>query len=560
MRRVRLVLVALACAAGTVAAQGASTAAAQDRANVVRIPFSQDDGSLTPYSFEVGYPLVTLIYDTLLWRNPRGVPKPWLSSGLKSGAGGRQITVRLRRGVRWHDGRPLTAEDVAFTFEFMKRHRHFRFTPQLVEIEQVRAADPLTVVFELRRPVPGFLDQPLSDVPILPRHLWAGRSGERLIPPGPPIGSGPYRLAGYDGSKGYVFTANRSYFRGTPLVRRIDVPIISSAQRTFRALERGNVDMVPAGLPTAFRAEIGNRLGIDFREGESYSGTSLLLNLRRPPFDNVAARRAVARALDVTRIADGVGEVLPAVTGYLHPDSQWAPSPARGRFDETAARRTFTRLGNPRIEVLTPENNPVRLDAGRQVVLALRRAGARATLIELPRETLGLALDGNRSTPRFQAAITSIPALISYDPNFLRTFFGANAVLNQSGYRSPAFDRIADRVAGTTDRAARRRLVASEMRLLARDVPAIPLVFSKGAFAYRPSVYDGWTYVQGSGILDKQSFLPGGRVLARNLPEVAPTGDDDDDLLPVSGFGLAAGLLLFVVVALSAATLWRGRD
>ena len=91
MKRLALALAVLACAGG----QGASAAAAQQPANLVRIPFSQDDGSLTPYSFELGYPFMTLMYDTLLWRDARGRPRPWLASGLRRSADGRQVTVRL---------------------------------------------------------------------------------------------------------------------------------------------------------------------------------------------------------------------------------------------------------------------------------------------------------------------------------------------------------------------------------------------------------------------------------------------------------------------------------
>ena len=558
MRRAALLFVLFSVAAGALLAPPA--ASAQETTKLVRIPFPQDDGSLTPYSFELGYPFMTLIYDTLMWRDSRGVPRPWLASGLRTSADGKRVTVSLRRGVRWHDGRTLTASDVAFTYAFMKRNLHLRFTPQLGEIAGVEAVDPYTVVFTLRRRVLGFLDQPLSDVPILPRHLWAGRSGARIVPPGPPIGSGPYRLAGYDGQRGYVFAANRSYFRGRPSVDRIDVPIIRSAQRTFRALERGNVDMVPAGLPTAFREDLGNQLGIDFRQGVNYTGTTLLLNLRRPPFDDPAVRRAVAGALDLNRISETVGQVIPANTGYVHPDSPWAPI-SDGRltpFDRAAARRVFRRSGNPPIEVLTPENNPLRLDVGRQVVLALRRAGANATLLEVPRETLQAALGAGGQTPRFQAAIAGIPPLVSFDPDFLRTFFGADARINQTGYRSARFDRIADRVASASDRRARARAVAAEMRLLARDVPAVPLVFSAGAFAYRPNVYDGWVFMKGTGILDKRSFLGGQEGLARRQPEVEPT-EEDDGGLPVSGFGLAAGTLLFMAIALSVARLSGGR-
>ena len=556
MRRAALLFVLL----GAVALTSPSATAAQEPTERVRIPFPQDDGSLTPYSFELGYPFMTLIYDTLLWRDTRGVPRPWLASGYRVSADGRRVTVRLRRGVRWHDGEALTASDVAFTVDFMKRNVHLRFTPQLSEIDDVDAIGARTVVFRLRRRVLGFLDQPLSDVPIIPRHLWEGRTGDRLVPPGPPVGSGPYRLAGYDSGRGYVFDANRSYFRGRPKVERIDVPIIRSAERTFRALERGNVDMVPAGLPRSFRRDLRGRLGIDLRQGVNYSGTALLLNVRRPPFDDPAVRRAVARALDLARISDSVGEALPANVGYVHPSSPWAPIPEGSliRFAPAAARRALQEAGDPDIEVLTPENNPLRLDVGRQVVLALRRAGANATLLEVPRETLAQALGGEGSPARFQAAIAGIPALVSRDPDFLRTFFGGDARINQTGYRSAAFDRIADRVASASNRRARSAAVRDEMRLLARDVPAVPIVFSSGAFAYRPSAYDGWVFVKGTGILDKRSFLGGQRGLARRQPEVE-VAEDDDDGFPVSGFGIVAGILIFLVISLSVARLAGGR-
>jgi peptide/nickel transport system substrate-binding protein len=556
VKRAALVLALLASLAVSLTASTA--AVAQQPRELVRIPFPQDDGSLTPYSFELGYPLVTLIYDTLLWRDSNGRPQPWLARSVERGAGGRQLVLRLRNGVRWHDGVPLTSADVAFTFDFVKRNRHLRFTPQLRDVEGVRAEGPLTVVIDLRRPVLGFLDQPLSDLPIMPRHLWAGRPAGRLIPPGPPIGSGPYRLAQYGPGRGYIFAANPSYFRGRPRVGRIDVPIMRSAQRTFESLERGNVDMVPAGLTAANSERLGRDLGIDVRQGVNYSGTALAFNLRSAPFNRAATRRAAARALDLPRIADGVVEALPAVSGFLHPDSPWAPDPGLYRADEAAARRELSRLGAP-IEVLAPENNPVRLEAGKQVVSALRRAGADATLSEVSREALGRALGAGGSRPSFQAAITSIPALASYDPDYLRTVFGSRSPINQTGYRSGGFDRIAERVTAARSRRARLGAVAAEMRLLARDVPAIPLVFADGAFAYRQSVYEGWIFVRGAGILDKRSFLPGERGLARRLPIAGPARASDDDGFPLGPFGLAAVALLAVAIALAAAALSHRR-
>src|ERR671917_161720 len=134
MRHLRSALLALVLATAA-AGLGSPPAGAQSRAPLVRLPFPAYDGTLTPYTFEAGYPLMTLVYDTLLWRDAGGVPRPWLARSATRSDGGTRVTIRLRRGVRWHDGRPLTAADVAFTLGFMARRFHPRFTPQLENVE-----------------------------------------------------------------------------------------------------------------------------------------------------------------------------------------------------------------------------------------------------------------------------------------------------------------------------------------------------------------------------------------------------------------------------------------
>ncbi len=525
------------------------------RAELVRIPFPQEDGSLTPYTFELGYPLVTLIYDTLTWRDTGGVPRPWLARSIRRGEGGLTVTVELRRGVRWHDGRPLTADDVAFTFGYVARRPHPRFTPQLRDVESVEAVDRDTVVFRLERPSLGFSDQPLADVPILPRHLWEGVGPGGLAPTGLPVGSGPYRLVEHREGELYRFEANRRYFRGEPGARAIEVPIIRRPQATFDALRERRVDAVPVSVPADARGLRG--VDVAVAEGTSYVGTVLMLNVARPPFDRLEVRRAVAQALDLGRItrASAGGELrgaAPADRGYLHPDSPWAASSVLHRFRPEAARIAFAELGVPPITVLVPRNDPTRVEAGRQVVLALRRAGASARLRELQPAALARAVGQDGSAPGFEAAIWSAPPLASYDPAFLQALFGdpASTPLNYPGYSSERFERLARAVSSAGTVRARRRAVDRELRLLARDLPVIPLFFGAGAFAYRPAAYDAWEFVRGAGILDKRSFLPRRGRPAAAPPVVDPRdegeGDDGLSLLP---FLLAGGALLALAAA-----------
>ena len=533
---------------------------------LVRVPFPQDERNLTPYTFRLGYPLMTLVYDTLMWRDERGVPRPWLARSVRRSPDGLTIAVDLRRGVRWQDGEPLTADDVAFTFDFVARRPHPRFTPELSAIESVEAVGPARVLIRLKHSSLGFFDQPLSDLPILPRHLWANLPPNRLAPPGLPVGSGPYRLVEHEPGKRYVFRANDRYFRGRPAVAAVAVPIIRRADEMTFALRRRRVDALPVPLDARAAGQLDD-VAIRFADVPSYTGTVLMLNTLRPPFDRADARRAVAMALDLDRIVTALsgnpGEpvAVPAVRGYLHPGSRWAPRGATASFDPTRARVELVELGLPVIRVLASSGDSTRLDAGRQVVLALERAGARARLVEETPRELARSVGQDGSNPSFQAAIWSSPALASYDPDYLRVVFGGrDAPLDYSGYSSAAFDRLAQATSAAPDRARRRAAVTAELRRLAGDSPVVPLFFLRGRFAYRPGVYDGWVAVTGTGILDKQSFVSAtaARSPGANGSPLAPPASESGFHLNV--FGIAALVLLaFAAVAILAGVVPRGR-
>lgn len=525
--------------------------AAAPTAPLVRIPFPHDDGTLTPYSFELGYPLMTLVYDTLLWRDADGTPQPWLARSVETSSDGRQLTIRLAEGVRWHDGMPLTAADVTFTFDFVGTHPHPRFTPQLRAVDSVVASDASTVVIRLRHPSPGFIDQPLADLPILPAHLWRGLPPARRFPEGLPVGSGPYRLVEHRPGEGYRFEANRDYFRGRPAVGTIEVPIIRRASETYNALLRNAVDALPASLPAD---EVDGFAGIATRvlRGPSYLGTVLMFNLRRPPFDRVEVRTAIAESLDLQAVAGAVGQSIPAVHGLVHPESPWSSSETLHVQDLEGARRTLAGLGLPAVEVLCADNDPVRLKAAQQVATALRRAGLEANAKQLPDEDLSRALGEDGGPASFGLAVGVISPVASYDPDFLATTLGSTAgdAVNVTGYHSPAFDRAAELVASTADPVARRAVMAEELKLLAAELPVVPLFFSTGAYAYRPAVYDGWVFVKGTGILDKRSFVEP----SSPAPELHPTRTGDSTArfplgwLAVGLLGLAAALALLALV------------
>ena len=544
----------------------AATASGQDRQTErLEITFPSEDGSLTPYTFVNGYPLMTLVYDTLMWRDAEGVPRPWLAESVRRT--GRTVTVRLHGGARWHDGRPLTAADVVFTYGYVAAHRHPRFTLQLRDIASVSARGPRTVVFALRRPSLGFEDQPLADVPILPRHLWANLGPGRVAPPGLPVGSGPYRLVAHERGRRYSFAANESYFKGRPLVRRLEVPIVASEEDAYDALTSPipgeRVDLIPytraAGTITQRESSVAFDMSV------SYSGTMLAFNLNRPPFDRLAARRAVADALDLGRIVGAVrgpAAMAPAERGAVHPSSPWAAERDLHRYAPDAARLALIEQGPGPFAVLASNRDAVRLEAARRVVRALTRIGAPAQLLALSPAQLERALGRRGGPATFQAAVVGMPALASYDPAYLRTVFGdpQTAPLNDFGYRSARFAQLDARMSAASSKAAREDAVAAELELLADDLPALPLFFGGTTFAYRKLVYGNWVETRGSGVLDKRSFLPGARAAAA-ADDAAPVDADPRDVAAADEEGsLVPFILGFGGLLLVGAALWIVRN
>ena len=549
MRSVARVVVAIVVA--LVVAAPTTSGVAQERVERLRISFPTDEGSLTPYTFEFGYSLMSLVYDTVMVRDEEGYPRPWLARSVEMSPDARMVTITLRDDLEFHDGERLTSADVAFTFRYVAANYHPRFTPQVADMAEVLTPDDRTVMILLDKPQAGFLDQPLADMPVLPEHIWSALPPGRAAPRGPAVGSGPYRLADRDPGTGYRLEAVPDYFKGRPTVDTLEVEIIAKSRDTAAALERREID----AIPTRIVESVGG-IGIAREQGPSYAGTALLFNLRNPPFDSRAARRAVAAAIDLERLARGVGGVFPARHGYIHPSSGWAPHDLLQEFDQERARRVFRRLDLGPIRILAPDNDPAREEAARQVALALVRAGADAEEIAVSPERLGRAIGEDGARPTFSLAVGGIPSLVSHDPAFLTAVFGTgrrNAPINYTGYRSREFDRAAAETAATTDPSARLNAVQNELEVIARDAPAIPLMFPEHVVAYRHAIYDDWVFVKGEGILDKQSFLPGLAAQAseragasRGIAPPPPSDDGFPALEAAAAVLFAAGAVLFV--------------
>jgi peptide/nickel transport system substrate-binding protein len=308
-RRVRALFVAL------VPLVAGCTHGAASRGDTLVIAVSTEPRSLNPLLLEgpTGAMVGSLLYSFLLVEGRTGAEIPDVATEVPTLANGGisrnglRVVYHLRRGVRWEDGKPLTAADCVFTYRAIENPNnaipsHYGYE----DISRVRALGPYTLEVDLRKPARNVVTNFLAldgNYPIMPAHLLARYASiDHVAYDAQPIGSGPYRVTEWVRGDHLSLEANPSYFRGAARIARLRIEFISSDTTTLDELSTGEVSAAfaldPAVYPEA-RSLRGVRVVLTPEVG---MGT-ILLNTARGPTADVRVRRAIAAAIDAPLIA-----------------------------------------------------------------------------------------------------------------------------------------------------------------------------------------------------------------------------------------------------------------
>lgn len=545
MRRRRLLvaaLAALALALPAAAALAAKPAAAPKPVPLLRLPGGIDWGYPSPFAYSRGPGLINVffLFDSLLWKDSTGKPIPWLAQKWRRSPDGFEYTFRLRKGVRWHDGQPLTSRDVAFTFDYMSSGPGARvpgISTPLTMIKAIATPDDSTVVFRLTERYAPFPITVAGRIPIIPQHVWAGvKDPAHYLDPKALVGTGPYTLAAYSPAQGaYKFVANPRYFLGEPVVRTLE--LVPSTE-WIAALERGIIDaggpgveeQVPASTLERFRKD--PRFGVLVDHGEWTR--ALHFNLTKGfPFDNRAFRQAVAYAIDrrdlVKRVLLGSGE--PGSLGVVAPGSPFAAEGLPSYpYDPARAKKLLAGIGlvdrNGDGLVELPDGGAFRPELTTstfqvQTTAEIVARELRAVGLDVQLKTLDRASsDAATASGSYQMALVGYGGL-GGDPDSLRQQLSASSSSRSftriRGYSDPEFERYAAAQLVTVRPSTRERFVAQLQRVLANDVPLIPLYYPERIWVYRKATFDAWYYTPGGvfggypGALNKQAFVTGGK-------------------------------------------------
>ncbi len=473
---------------------------------------------------DLGYNQMSLIFDSLLWRDGGGELLPWLAESHEESEDHLTHTFQLRDGLTWSDGRPLTADDVVFTFEYYAKQGQLS-PPVIIQppegIAKVTAGEARTVVITLDKPRVTFASEVAGAVPIVPRHVWQSITdpGSALDPKVHLVGSGPYRLESYNDDGGaMLYTARDGYFLGAPFVKRIEMRALTDQ---FAGLLSRETDLsrgfgVRDDVLAPFKRDPAYGM---LSEVGSFVTAQLYWNLGKGgALADVRFRQACAMAIDrkdlLTRLAAGKG--APGNPGFLSPENPWHVPVRQYDFDVAGANALLDSAGYrpgaggaPRQD---PDGKPLslelRFDSVDHVPLseilipALRRIG-----VELrPKPAvIGPELFGPKLFGGYEMAVLLYPGPSpggpNGDPDMLRRVFSSKmppfSLTGASSYVNPRFDDLADKQLVTFDEAERRAIVAEMQRIIADDIPILPLWYPERTLVFRKQVLDQWYFTPG---------------------------------------------------------------
>jgi peptide/nickel transport system substrate-binding protein len=475
-------------------------------------------------SSQVDRDLVALIFAGLVRVGPGGIVVPDLAERWSADADGKTWTVELRDDALWHDGEPVTADDVVYTIRTLQNPDYTGPTAGSWSEVTVEAVDPRTVIFSLGTPLPGFLHALTQ--PIAPAHLLADVPVS-VLPEHPfgqqPVGSGPFALESLTATEAVLVPAITAAIapspppdptapvtdslttmapgtrpeRPLPYLAGINFRFYMDPEALSADYRAGRLDAA-SGISPALAAELGTTDGSRLLRYPGSTLTTVLLNLRptHPEFASPEVRTALLEAIDRSAIIESAFSMAASTaTGAIPPSSPMFDAVADPpiAYDKKAARKALKSAGwtekddgwyLPKakealaVEVLSPTEsaNPALHAAAKRVVEDWRAIGLNATQTALPPSQF---VTDHLANGEFAAAVVDVS--LGLDPDLYPLLASSQTLTGRSnviGLQDPALDKLltAARAPGTDEE--RKAAYLALQQQLAKGRYVLPLAFA----------------------------------------------------------------------------------
>ena len=466
---------------------GLATAASAQTATIV---FPQEPGSLLPHFdlLSLAHEAQDLVFDRLFVIDEDGsylphlaVEVPTLANGGIS-EDGRRYTIRLRDGLTWQDGEPLTSADVVYTWQVIT-DPDLPIPTRTVwqDIERIETPDPQTAVIVFAEPNVTFLGAAsFAGAYVLPRHALEGTDLNTTGFHRSPIGSGPFRLVEWQAGNFLRFERHDAYWGGPAALEAVVIRIVPGSEAQRAILERGEADLVLqlalTELPFLARLD-----AFEARQVPTFTNWQIWLNNDDAVVGERAVRRALAHALDRELIAEALLGGLTEAHDATLPPNHWAHNPdVRGyAFDPEEAERLLdealwtrpsagairTRDGQPlRVELINIAGQADRVQVIQAIQAFWRDVGVETVIRDIDPASFPPTLGAGD----FQAAYGSFGE--QQEPTW-NLWLGTN----WQRYDNPEAFALLAGYGSIIDQEERRRVAGEFQAIVAEDLPIIPI-------------------------------------------------------------------------------------
>jgi len=465
------------------------------------------------------------LFDSLVELDQTLNVRPLLAESWDVSKDGLVYTFKLRQGVKWHDGAPFTARDVAFTFyavlnpKVTTPHRAYfdalvgfpELTnkdapkrPEDLTVKPIEVVDEHTVRFRLRYPSGSFLavlTNPRAG--IIPEHLLKSADLNTTEFNRKPVGTGPFKFVEWRRGERLVMEANPQYYGGRPALDRLIFRIIPDSVVLLQELRAGGVDFIenpPLNEVARLRQTPGLKVLVADNTSYNYFGWRQDLE----PFNDLRVRRALNHAIDVPAVVKEALQGYATIATGQFPPSSWAfdPSVKPYAYDPNRAKALLAEAGfRPEADGVLAKNGKrfsftIRHDQANQAVKDtavivqeyLKRVGVEAKLEPLDWPTFVKKLFASE----FEGIVVGWTNHHDPDP-FAYTIWHSSQWKgrNFAHYKNPRVDELLEQARHTAVVAERKKHYAEFSRLLMEDAPYVFLYFPQQVFVTRQS-YDGF--------------------------------------------------------------------
>ena len=541
-----LALVAATCVVVAPGLVGTSVAGASQ----VPLNLANEQGMLWPCTFNPFNPSsspysVGVTYETLDFINSlqNGKVTPWLATNYAWSNGDRTLTFTIRSGVKWSDGVPFSAKDVAYTFNLLKKYPALDINAVWSVLSNVHQVGANKVVFDFKAPAVPYFYYVADQVPIVPQHIWSKIANPVTDPISNPIGTGGY-LMNKCTPQNIQWTANPHYWqKGKAQVHTVNMPAFLTNNTCNEYLATGQSQWGAQFIPNIKSYYVAKK------QGNSYwfppvANVSLFPNLKSAPLNNLAVRQAISYAIDRPRVskigeygyeppASQVGIVAPTFKSWVNPAATRAVGAS---YNPTKAKALLKAAGYKLVNGVFQKN-------GKKLSLTIITNGgysdwiASMQVVASELSQIGIATTVNPiASTNFYSDVYAGKFQLAYNvesggpsPFYeLRQWLysknsapiGQPAASNWERYSSPATDALLNAYATTTSPARQHAIVNQLQMIMVKQVPVIPVLEEVDWYEYNPKEFSGFPTASNPYAQPAQYNIPDWGYILDNLKPV----------------------------------------